>query len=161
VLVVLPLGLVLLHPRVLGALVNAVLRLLRRERLEQPLRWRGVLVATTWSLIMWLCYGVHLALLARPVASSGHHVFVLATGAYALAWVVGFLIVVAPAGVGVREGMLVVALAPAMSASAATALALVSRLVMTAGDFVWAAVAVAVRKRAVRPDVSESSRSRS
>jgi uncharacterized membrane protein YbhN (UPF0104 family) len=88
-------------------------------------------------------------------------VFVLATGAYALAWVVGFLIVVAPAGVGAREGMLVVALAPAMSASTATALALVSRLVMTAGDFVWAAIAVAVRQRAVRPDVPESRPSRS
>jgi uncharacterized membrane protein YbhN (UPF0104 family) len=109
---------------------------------------------------MWVSYGVHLTLLAHPLASAGHRLPLLATGAYALAWVVGFVVVIAPAGVGAREGMLVVALAPAMSASAATAVALVSRLVMTAGDFAWAAVAAAAGRRAIRPDVPESSVSR-
>jgi uncharacterized membrane protein YbhN (UPF0104 family) len=159
-LVLLPVGLVLLHPRVLGAVVDRVLRLTGRDGLDQPLRWRGVLVAASWSLVMWACYGVHLALLTRALASSGHRLPLLATGAYALAWVVGFVVVIAPAGVGAREGMLVVALAPALSTSAATAVALVSRVVMTGGDFAWAALAVGAGRRTVRPDVSDNSASR-
>jgi hypothetical protein len=49
--------------------------------------------------------------------------------------------------------MLVVALSPAMTASAATAVALLSRLVMTAGDFTWAAVTAVIVRRPIRPDV--------
>jgi uncharacterized membrane protein YbhN (UPF0104 family) len=160
VLAFLPLGLAMLHPRVLTAAVNVLLRLIRRDVLDRPLRWRGVLVATLWSLVMWACYGVHLAVLAHPLAESGHRLPLLATGAYALAWVVGFVIVIAPAGVGAREAMLVVALAPAMSSSKATAIALVSRLVMTGADFAWAVLAAAAGRDNIRPDVSESRASR-
>jgi hypothetical protein len=160
VLALLPLGLALLYPRLLGRVVDRLLRLAGRDGLDQPLRWRAVLVATFWSLIMWVLYGVQIALLAHPLAESGHRLLLLAIGSYALAWVVGFVIVIAPAGVGAREGMLVVALAPALTASAATAVALVSRLVMTAADFAWALIAGVARRRAVRPDVSESSPSR-
>jgi hypothetical protein len=160
VLVLVPAGLVLLHPRVLTTVVNRALRLLRRDGLDMPLGWGGVLTAAAWSLVMWLCYGVHVALLARSLPHGQHRVLLLATGAYALAWVVGFVIVVAPAGAGAREGMLVVALAVALSSGAATAVAIVSRLLMTAGDFVCAALAAAVGTRAVRPQLPETSASR-
>jgi glycosyltransferase 2 family protein len=161
VLALLPVGIVLLHPRVLRALINVVLRLLRQEEIAQPLRWRGVLLATSWSLVMWFWYGVHLAVLAHPLAEPGHHLLLLSTGAYALAWVVGFLVVIAPAGVGAREAMLVVALSPVMPASAATAVALLSRFVMTAADFACAGVAAVIGRRPIRPDVRGSRANRS
>jgi uncharacterized membrane protein YbhN (UPF0104 family) len=160
VLVLLPVGLALLYPRLLGRVVDRLLRFAGKEGLDRPLRWRGVLVATFWSLVMWACYGVQIALLAHPLASSGHRLPLLSTGAYALAWVVGFVVVVAPAGAGAREGMLVLALAPALTASAATAVALVSRLVMTAADFGWAAMAGAVGRKRIPSDLSETAPSR-
>jgi uncharacterized membrane protein YbhN (UPF0104 family) len=140
-LVLLPVGIAVLHPRVLAALIARVLRVLRREPLDQPPTGRGVLHAVAWSLVMWACYGAHLYVLARPLAEPGHRLPLLATGAYALAWTIGFLLVVAPAGAGAREAMLVVALAPAMPATAATTVALLSRAVMTVGDLAWAALA--------------------
>jgi hypothetical protein len=160
VLVLLPFGLALLYPRLLGRVVDRLLRLAGRDGLDRPLRWRGVLIATSWSLVMWACYGAQIALLAHPLASSGHRLPLLSTGAYALAWVVGFVVVVAPAGAGAREGMLILALAPALTTSAATAVALVSRVVMTAADFAWAAVAGAGRGRAIPADMSEGAPSR-
>lgn len=163
-LTALPVGLVALHPRVLTALVNGSLRLVRRGELAQPLTGRAVLGASLWSIVMWLLYGVQTFVLVRPLAEPGDRLLALATGAYALAWVVGFLVVVAPAGIGAREGMLVVALAPAMTASAATTVAVVSRLVMTGGDLAWAAAAGAASRRArhrrLRPDVPGNAASR-
>jgi hypothetical protein len=164
-LVLLPVGLLLLHPRVLGTLVDRGLRIIGREpvvpSLAQSLSWRAVLTSASWSVVMWGCYGVHIALLAHPLASKGHHhLTLLAIGGYAVAWVVGFLVVIAPAGVGAREAMLVVALSPALVASAATSVALVSRLVMTAADFALAAAFAAAARGAKRPEVSESSFSR-
>jgi hypothetical protein len=140
-LLLLPLGIALLHPRVLGYGINRALRLVRREPLDRLPSRRGVLGAAAWSLGTWVCYGAHLYVLARPLAESGHRLPLLALGGYSLAWTVGFLVVVAPAGAGAREAVLVAALAPAMSAAAATAIAVISRLVMTGADFGYAALA--------------------
>ena len=137
-LILLPVGLALLHPRMLSRLIGRALRLLRREPLEQPPTMRGVVAAVGWSLVMWAAFGAHLYVLADPLAEAGHRMPLLATGGYALAWVVGFLVVIAPSGAGVREAMLVLALAPALPAGEAIAVALLSRVVMTIGDLLWA-----------------------
>lgn len=141
VLLALPVGLVLLAPPVLTRLVGRLLRLLRRDGLERPLSWRGTGAALGWALAMWAAYGAHLWLLVRPLQpAGGPDALLLSTGAYALAWTAGFLFVVAPAGVGVREAALVVALAPALAAGPALALAVLSRVLMTVGDLAWGVV---------------------
>ncbi len=72
----------------------------------------------------------------------------LATGAFALAWCVGFLVVFAPAGAGVRDVLLLVAmLSPMIGVGSATALALVSRVLLTAGDLITAAAAAGFARR--------------
>jgi uncharacterized membrane protein YbhN (UPF0104 family) len=90
---------------------------------------------------------VHLWLLLLPHGEGGGRELLLATGAYALAWTAGLLFVVAPAGAGVRELALVAALAPVLASPAALAVAVLSRVLMTLGDLVWAGVAAAVRPR--------------
>jgi uncharacterized membrane protein YbhN (UPF0104 family) len=146
-LVLLPVGLVAFHPRVIGGLINRGLRVLRREPLERLPTARGLLVGAGWSLVMWACYGAHMYVLARPVAEAGHRLPLLAAGAYSLAWSVGFLLVIAPAGAGAREAVLVGALSPAMPVAAATTVALISRLAMTVADFGYAGAALAVSSR--------------
>jgi hypothetical protein len=58
------------------------------------------------------------------------------TGAYALAWLAGFVIVFAPSGLGVREATLVALLAPGFGTGPATALALILRFANIVGDLV-------------------------
>ena len=152
VLVVLPVGLVALAPPVLTRLVGLLLRLLRRDPLERPLSWRGTGSALGWALVMWAAYGVHLFVLVRTqeLGDDAPDRLLLSTGAYALAWTAGFLFVVAPAGFGVRELALVVALAPVLDSGAALALAGLSRVLMTLGDLGWGAVGALLRPGAVR-----------
>lgn len=151
VLVVLVLGLVLLAPPVLSRLVAVALQVLRRDPLERPLSWRGTGTALGWALVMWGAYGVHLWLLVRAVPhDAGPSLLLLSTGAYALAWTAGFLFVISPAGAAIREAALVVALSPVLDEPGAVAVALLSRLVMTAGDLVWGAVGAAARPDVVR-----------
>ena len=157
VLVLLPVGLVALAPPVLTRLVGLLLRVLRREPLERPLSARGVGAAVGWALVMWAAYGVHLWLLVRPQGDVGGRDLLLATGAYALAWTAGLLFVVAPAGAGVREVALVAALAPVLDRPAALAVAVLSRVLMTLGDLVWAGAAALLRPN-VHADRSARSR---
>ncbi len=150
VLVALPLGLLLLAPPVLSRLVAVALRVLGREPLDRPLSARGLGAALGWALVMWACYGVHLLVLVRTQPrDDGPDLLLLTLGGYALAWVVGFVVLVAPAGGGLREVALVVVLAPVLTEPRALAVALLSRVVMTAGDLLWGAVGARLRPRVV------------
>ena len=58
---------------------------------------------------------------------------------------IGFLVVVAPSGIGVREAVLVAALAPVLDPSSALGVALVLRVVFTLADLIAATVTVPIR----------------
>lgn len=148
VLAVLPVGLVCLAPPVLTRLVATLLRVLRREPLERPLSWAGVGIAVGWALAMWAAYGVHVLLLLLPQRTTGAASLpLLSLGGYALAWTVGFLFLLAPAGALLRETVLVLSLAPVLHGAAATAVAVVSRGVMTLGDLLWGGAGALLRPR--------------
>jgi hypothetical protein len=60
--------------------------------------------------------------------------------AYAAAYVAGYIAVFAPAGAGIREGVLVVLLQPVMAREAAVAIAVIARLWTTVAELMPAAL---------------------
>ena len=136
-----PPALIALYPPVMGWGLDRALRLARRPPLERQVSGSGVLRAAAWSLAGWAFFSVHAWLLVAGVTGKGVSVLPIAAGAYALAWSVGFILIPFPGGVGPRELALIAALAPVMPRGSAIVVAVVSRLVMTIGDLVWAAVA--------------------
>ena len=136
-----------LHPRVVRWGVGLAARPFTRFREVSeagPLDIGGRAMATAlgWTLVAWVPLGLHLWVLVRAVGGDPWGALAPAVGAYALAWALGLLVVFAPAGLGVRETVLVVALAPVVDAGAALVAAVLSRLVMTAVDVVWAGLSV-------------------
>lgn len=142
VLLAAPVAVALLIPAVLQRLVALAMRLSRRGGDGITVSGAALLKAVGWLLVMWFCFGVHVWLLARGLGAHHDHLLLLSTGGYALAWIAGFLFVIAPAGVGVREGALLIVLAPALDRPETLALALVSRMLMLAGDLLTSGVAV-------------------
>jgi uncharacterized membrane protein YbhN (UPF0104 family) len=71
----------------------------------------------------------------------------LAVGGYALAWVVGFLVVVVPAGAGARELVLVAVLAGTLPHAAVLLVVLVSRVLVTLVDLLFAGLGMLVVRR--------------
>lgn len=145
-LLAVPVGIALLWPPLLSGLVDRVLRLVRRDPLEHPLSLGGVARALAWSLLSWLLLGLQLWAITRDLGAT-RPALLLSIGAFAAAWTIGFLVIVAPAGVGVREGVLVLVMASALPAGRVLLLALVSRLVMTLGDLLCAVAVVAAGGR--------------
>ncbi len=144
---VLPVAAVLLYPPVLNRLLAAGLRLARREPMPQPLSLRGVLGAVGWGLVGWVLYGVHIWILAHMLGVHGAGLLARSIGAFAASWSVGFLVVIAPAGGGVREAALIVLLGTGVGAARATVIAVVSRLLLTVGDLGWGGVVALLRRR--------------
>jgi glycosyltransferase 2 family protein len=158
VLLVLPVAAVLLWPPVLNRLLGLALRLARREPMPNPLSLPGVLRAVGWGLVSWLLYGIHVWVLARMLGVAGVGILPRSIGAFAAAWCVGFLVVIAPAGGGAREAALIVLLGTGVGAARATVIAVVSRLLFTVGDLGWGgAVALAVRRRNRTPEPEQES----
>jgi len=115
---------------------------------------RSLAGAVAWLIACWGFFGIHVWLLARPLGADAADL-VPTTGAFALAFVAGLLVVPLPAGAGVREGVLVATLAGSIGAPAALTVSLVSRLVLLGVDLFLAAlfgvggVARTVRHRGV------------
>lgn len=108
----------------------------------------GLMVAT------WAAYAVALVLLVPDMPWS--HFWALG-GAFVAAYAVGVVIVFAPAGAGAREVAFVFLLEPLLGVGEATALALLARVLSTAGDVITASVSWAVARR-VRARSSDASR---
>ncbi len=143
-LILAPIFVGLLHPRVVAFALNKALRLARRAPLTRTAGLGTMAITLAWTTAGWLLFGVHAWLLVRAAGGSG---LFLSTGAYALAFTAGFLVVIAPGGVGVREAALTVALGPVLPAGAPLVVALASRVVMTIADLVWAGAAVLLGTR--------------
>lgn len=140
-LLVLPVALVASAPPVLTVLVNWILRVLRKQPLRKPLTWSGVLSACGWLGLTWICFGLHLWLLADSLGVPGFGGLVRCVGGFSLAMAAGVLFVVVPSGAGVREAIIVAALAPVMSTGQALSVAVVSRAVFIVADLLSAGAA--------------------
>jgi uncharacterized membrane protein YbhN (UPF0104 family) len=138
-LVVLPAGAVALHPAVLGPLVRLAFRLIRREPPEKDLSGRAIVVTAVSFVVAWACLGVQVWVLVVDLGGDGRDAVVPAVFGYALAASVGMLAVFLPAGVVLREVVLVLLLQPVLGRTAATAVVLLSRFVVTVSDVVAAA----------------------
>ncbi|MEO5875315.1 MAG: lysylphosphatidylglycerol synthase domain-containing protein [Streptosporangiaceae bacterium] len=138
-----------LHPRVVTWALNLALRVVRQEPLSASPSLGSMVTAVLWTLLGWVFFGLHTWLL-MPSGSA-----LLATGAYSLAYVVGFLVIFAPGGLGAREVALTAALAPALTQPAALVVALSSRVVLTVADLLWALVGNAMPKPVTKPVPAE------
>lgn len=131
-----PIGLLLLHPAVTARVVALGERLLRRPLLVVP-AWSAAVRLVARYAVAWLLLGTATWAVARALDPGAGWAAVL--GATALSWLVGFLAIPVPGGVGVREAAFIAAatgLAPGVAASTAV----VARLVFVTVDIAGAVV---------------------
>ncbi|WP_409489310.1 lysylphosphatidylglycerol synthase transmembrane domain-containing protein [Amycolatopsis sp. cmx-11-12] len=140
--VLIPVGLAMLHPRVLTWGTSLVLRILRRPPLDHRLSWSVIGKVFGSSTAAWALQGVHLWLLANSVGTPGFSGFVLCVGAMAVAMTVGTFAFILPSGVGVREvAQVAVLTASGLTVGQATAFAIASRVMFTVADLITAGAA--------------------
>lgn len=149
-----PLGLALLHPTLFAKLTGVLLRRLGREPLAKTLPFGRVLALLLYYVGGWVLLGLAFSALAASVAPVGFVEVALLVGGYAFAWEVGFLSLVTPSGLGVKEGILVFVLSLVFPVPVAAALAVLSRLWQTLAEVISAGVVWALFKVKVAPEKS-------
>jgi uncharacterized membrane protein YbhN (UPF0104 family) len=146
ILLVIPVLLTALHPRVLGPALNRVLRLARREPLPRTPSGRGLAIVVGFQVIVWLLLGLQAWLLLVGMGAPIRQSLPVAVGGYALAYSLGQMAVGLPAGAGVREAALTLMLSAVVPPATALVVALVARVIMTTVDLTVAG-AFALRRR--------------
>ncbi|MGO3884902.1 MAG: lysylphosphatidylglycerol synthase transmembrane domain-containing protein [Mycetocola sp.] len=140
--------LIALVPPVLNRLIAVVFRLTKRPPLETPLSTRGVIGSVVWALIGWALAGVQVWILVVGLgATLSPELLWLSIAGYALAWSAGFLFIVAPAGVGAREAVLAATLAGGVSSAVVLTVVLLSRVLLTLVDLIFAAIGLIAGRR--------------
>lgn len=114
-----------------------------------PLRraTRSLTLASLGLCLSFALGGTALFLLCNALSVT-HAPWLDVVAVYAAAWLLGFLVPGSPAGVGVRELVLMLGLTPIYGASSATMAAALLRLVTVAGDGLVFLFAVVARTRA-------------
>jgi hypothetical protein len=149
VILFVPLALVALHPAVLGLVMRLAGRVLRRDFGTIRLPISATAKAFGWAALAWLLFGAHIAIVASALTQTTGSLFVLSIGGYALAWLVGFAVFFLPAGLGGREAVLTALLVAGSSidVNGAVSVAVMSRVLLTATDLLFALFAALGRRR--------------
>lgn len=153
VLLLLPIGLLVLHPAVLGFGKRAVERVARRPIEVVIPSWRDSVELVVRHAPAWLLIGTSTWCVARAFDPSAGWLELMVPGV--LSWVVGFVVVPAPGGIGVREAAFIAA-AVSLGDGIAGTVAIVSRLVFMLVDATGAGLATTVLggRRAVASEPS-------
>lgn len=147
-LTVVPMALLGLHPRVLNIVLRLISRALKRPPAAIPLGYRNLLLLQLGYCGAALVNGLAFFVLAGTLDQDLGRQLPLLVGGYLLARAIGFLSLITPTGIGVREAVLVAALSP-YSPSVAMASALLARFLSTAAEglnVVLLKVAISVRR---------------
>jgi len=145
---------VLLLPPVLQRVTALALRVTRREPIVlSGVGWRRQGVVSLVDALYWVAAGTHFWLILVALGAEPLTTFFPAVAGFAISFCVGILFVPAPAGLGVREAVLVIALAGTVGATDALAGALISRVILALIDFALAGASYAMRlpEQSVRP----------
>jgi glycosyltransferase 2 family protein len=110
----------------------------------------GVLIGIVANIVAWTGYGVALWLLARGLLPDARLDLATAIAVFTASYLAGFLALLAPGGLGVREGVFIVMLQPSLGLGAATVLALASRVLLTLTELGAAAPFLLLSRRTPR-----------
>lgn len=148
VFLVIPVGLVALHPRVLSTLFLVAEKAFGSSDQRQVPAPRTSLALVARHAPGWLVNGLACYVVALAFTRDAPVVLLVFAGI--ASWVAGFLVVVVPGGIGVREAVLVAIAQTSLPGNAAVTVAIASRLAFVAGDLLGAGLAVLSSRRQPR-----------
>jgi hypothetical protein len=150
ILLLIPLLIALLHPRVFGPLANRVLRAFGREPLPEVMSLRGVIAVMAFYTLNWGVIALGIWCVARSVSGISASDILVVGSAQAFGYVAALATLVAPAGLGIRDAAFAWAVKVAMpdnSFAVASLIAIVVRGVLTVVEVIYVGIVTVMGRR--------------
>ena len=148
ILVVIPIALVGLHPRVFKPVTDWALGKLGREALPRALPYRMVLLLVPAYLVSWALIGIGLFAFASALQSIPVEELPYIAAAYPVAFCVSVVTFIVPSGLGTRDATLATAIDAVLPLTVATAIAVAFRIFQTAVELLWVGLLIYAARRA-------------
>ena len=143
--VFIPIGLILMHPKIVNKALNFGLRILKKPKVKIKMRYVDLLKLVLLYSLFWLIMGLGFYLLINSVYPLAFSKILVVAGIYSVAWVAGFLFIIAPSGIGVREGIIAGLLSIFMPLPIAIIISIIARIWTTVGEALLALVVLKIR----------------
>lgn len=140
-IVIIPIGLISLHPSVMNKILNFVLRKMRKEPIIISLRYQTILLLFLFWCGLWILSGISQYLLLCSIYRIPIERLPVLIGVHSFSSIAGFLSILAPAGLGVTEGVATGLLSFYFPVTISTIYVLLSRVLRTLADIIYAFIA--------------------
>lgn len=138
---------VFIYPPLMEGALNIFLKLLKKKPIRINLSFKDNLAFTFLFMLSWSVYGVAFNIFIRSLMPYSWDLVPFIASAFTFSYIIGFLSIFVPGGLGVREGILVFYLSSCFPLPVATLIALLSRLWMTTVEIVGFLVSASQREK--------------
>lgn len=150
ILAIVPVAITVMHPRVFGPLANRLFSLFGREPLPATIPLRGVIGMFAYFSLNWAVMGFAVYCATRAVTFVPFDQVAVVGSAQAVGYVAAVVSLVAPAGLGVRDGAFawtVKSALPSRSFALGSLIALTVRAVITVAELLFVGLVTLVARR--------------
>ncbi len=134
----LPLPLILMHPRIFQPFLRFASRIMKKEYVPSQISYGYLLSLLSVFFLAWVLLGIGFYLMSYSLSPLDLSLLWPLTGVFAISWAAGFLVIILPGGLGLREAVMSYLLAFYLPWPVAILLALISRLWLVSGEMVTA-----------------------
>lgn len=146
-----PLSLLFLHPKILQKILSFGARLGKMNLELKDLDLKRVIYSYFLYFLSLLIQSTGFFFLIKSIHPVSFNSFFGIIGAYSLAWALSFIIIFIPAGLGIREGILVFFLKFFIPLPMATLISIFSRLWVTLGEVLLFLIALSIKEKTIKP----------
>jgi len=139
-------GISLLYPSLVQGVMNFLLRLAKKEPIKFSFDSLSFLLYMLFYGVSWMLFGVAFFFFSMGLVEPDIKFLWLATAGFSIATVSGFLVVVVPGGLGVREGVLALLLSGFFPSPVSVLLALSYRLWFTLAETVLFGISFLIKR---------------
>jgi len=126
----LALGVIVIYPPVFSYLLNRGLALFKRDPVPYTMSFPRAFALLIAYVAAWILYGTSFWCMLKGIGID-HPPFWMMVASSSAAYLLGFLAIFAPGGIGVREGVLLVLISPYVPAGLAATVAVIARVWIT------------------------------
>jgi glycosyltransferase 2 family protein len=150
VLLLIPLAIAVLHPKVFGPLADKALAAFGREPLPGVISLRGVIALIAFYMLNWAVIALGLYCVARSVTFIPFEDVLLVGSAQAIGYVAALVTLIAPAGLGVKDAAFAWAMKaalPSKSFALGSLIAIAVRGVLTLAELIYVGIVTVMGRR--------------
>ncbi|MFH0876145.1 MAG: lysylphosphatidylglycerol synthase domain-containing protein [archaeon] len=130
---------IVVHPILLKSLTTVIIKLTKIKDITS-IKYKSLSWITFAYLLIWILQGTGFYLIISALHDTSIALLPICIGIFAISWAIGYLGILSPGGIGIREGAIVLLGSQFIPVGAIIAASVLSRLIITFSEIIFWAV---------------------